>query len=49
MGMAVASLNLLLFVVHTEPIWLYDELVGRIISARAATKRERRAYEEGKS
>ena len=36
-------------VVHTDPA--FDEAagakVGRIISARKATRRERRAYEEG--
>jgi uncharacterized DUF497 family protein len=39
----------IIFVVHTSPG--YDpqsgEEVGRIISARKATKRERRTYEEG--
>lgn len=39
----------IIFVVHTSPE--YDpengETIGRIISARKATKHERRAYEEG--
>ena len=41
--------NVLIFVVHTNPV--YDQKrnleIGRIISARKATKYERRAYEEG--
>lgn len=38
-----------LFVVHTIPIWesSLQEEVGRIISARKATRREREAYEDG--
>ena len=42
--------TVLLFVVHTwpEPIPETGEEIGRIISARKATKHERRAYEEGK-
>jgi uncharacterized DUF497 family protein len=38
-----------LFVVHTEPVEppTAGEPVGRIISARKATPRERRAYEAG--
>jgi uncharacterized DUF497 family protein len=38
-----------LFVVHTEPVEPLGggERVGRIISARKATPRERRAYEAG--
>jgi uncharacterized DUF497 family protein len=41
--------NVVLFVVHTEPQpdRATGELTGRIISARKATSRERRAYEEG--
>jgi uncharacterized protein len=37
-------------VVHTWPVYdsESDENVGRIISARKATKQERRAYEEGR-
>jgi uncharacterized DUF497 family protein len=39
----------LLLVVHTWPEESKDgELVGRIISARKATARERKAYEEGR-
>lgn len=36
-------------VIHTWPVYdpESDEDVGRIISARKATKQERRAYEEG--
>jgi uncharacterized protein len=37
----------LLLVVHTWPEEHADELVSRIISARKATARERKAYEEG--
>ena len=39
----------LLFVVHTWPeaTSVEDEPVGRIVTARKATSRERRAYEEG--
>jgi uncharacterized protein len=37
----------LLLVVHTWPGIKDDEPVGRIISARKATPRERKAYEEG--
>lgn len=38
-----------LFVVHTIPEWdaREDEEIGRIVSARKATARERNAYEEG--
>ena len=41
---------LTVFVVHTVPEFDDDEGddVGRIISARKATPRERRAYEEGR-
>jgi|HubBroStandDraft_1064217.scaffolds.fasta_scaffold00314_22 uncharacterized DUF497 family protein len=41
--------DILLFVVHTWPESENDEgdPVGRIISARRATPRERRAYEDG--
>ncbi|MBA2399262.1 MAG: BrnT family toxin [Bradyrhizobium sp.] len=40
----------LLLVIHTLPEANFedDEPVGRIISARKATARERKAYEEGK-
>lgn len=39
----------IIFVVHTSPKYnpQNGEEVGRIISARKATKHERRAYEEG--
>jgi len=37
----------LLLVVHTWPEEHDDELIGRIISARKATARERKVYEEG--
>ena len=39
----------LLLVIHTWPeaASKSDELIGRIISARKATARERKAYEEG--
>ncbi len=39
----------IVLVVHTWPLYDLesDEEVGRIISARKATKSERRAYEEG--
>lgn len=39
----------IVLVVHTWPLYdsERDEEVGRIISARKATKHERRAYEEG--
>ena len=42
--------NTVLFVVHTWPDIdpLTGDEVGRIISARKATTRERKAYEEGK-
>jgi uncharacterized protein len=37
-----------LFVVHTDPVLRQDgDDEGRIISARRATKHERKAYEEG--
>jgi uncharacterized protein len=41
--------SVLLLVVHSWPEATYegDEPVGRIISARKATARERKAYEEG--
>jgi uncharacterized protein len=40
--------SVLLLIVHTWPAESEDgEQVGRIISARKATARERRAYEEG--
>ena len=40
--------NVVVIVVHTEPEPDHEtgEEVGRIISARKATKHERRAYEE---
>jgi uncharacterized DUF497 family protein len=39
----------IIFVVHTSPEYESEngETIGRIISARKATKYERRAYEEG--
>ena len=37
----------ILFVVHTEPMVLNGKHVGRIISARRATPREKVEYEEG--
>lgn len=43
-GRPVASLPTLLLVVHTEPG--RDDAPGRIISARRATRHERRAYEQ---
>jgi uncharacterized DUF497 family protein len=47
-GRPSAASEVVLFVVHTEPIWQPEgEEVGRIISARKATAHERRAYEEG--
>lgn len=41
--------QVIVLVVHTWPLYDQesDEEVGRIISARKATKSERRAYEEG--
>ena len=42
----VGSLSVLV-VVHTDPVPLNDELVGRVISARPATRQERKRYEEG--
>jgi uncharacterized DUF497 family protein len=39
--------HVVLFVVHTLPDENPDVLVGRIISARKATARERRVYEYG--
>jgi len=41
--------RVIVIVVHTWPLYdpESDEEVGRIISARKATKNERRAYEEG--
>ena len=41
--------NQILMVVHTWPAFDMEtgEEVGRIISARKATRREREAYEEG--
>ena len=40
---------IIIFVVHTSPDYdpQSDEEIGRIISARKATRHERRAYEEG--
>ncbi len=39
--------RIVLFVVHTEPVRQSDgRMVGRIISVRKATRRERKAYEE---
>ena len=44
------SADVVLFVVHTWPeVNETGEEVGRIISARKATRNERRAYEEGTS
>ena len=44
----VGTVNLVtLLVVHTRPDAESDQLTGRIISARRATRVERRAYEEG--
>jgi uncharacterized DUF497 family protein len=37
----------LLLVIHTWPVSDESEPVGRIISARKATARERKAYEKG--
>ena len=41
--------SVVLIVIHTWPevAWGSGEQVGRIISARKATRRERAAYEEG--
>jgi uncharacterized protein len=41
--------RLIVIIVHTWPVYdsESDEEIGRIISARKATKHERRAYEEG--
>jgi uncharacterized DUF497 family protein len=41
--------RVIVLVVHTWPLYdpKRDEEIGRIISARKATKSERRAYEEG--
>lgn len=39
--------DVVLLVVHTSPGLDAGEEVGRIISARKATARERKAYEEG--
>lgn len=47
-GRPSAASELVLFVVHTEPVRQAEgETVGRIISARKATSHERKAYEEG--
>jgi len=47
-GSASAQFEVLLFVVHTWPeADESGEEVGRIISARKATRSERRAYEKG--
>jgi uncharacterized DUF497 family protein len=47
-GKPYADSHVVLFVVHTDPVMQPDgEEEGRIISARRATSRERRAYEEG--
>ena len=46
-GRPVASGYLVLVVIHTLPVLLNGGLAGRIISARAATRPERRRYEEG--
>ena len=43
-GAPFASIPTVLFVVHTE---VDEDGYGRIISARKATPRERKAYEEG--
>ena len=44
----VGTVNLVtLLVVHTRPDPESDQLTGRIISARRATRVERRGYEEG--
>ena len=48
MGRPGAASEVVLFVVHTDPVGRDDgEAVGRIISARKATAHERKAYEEG--
>lgn len=47
LGRPVAALPQLLFVIHTEPVNLHGDWIGRIISARSATPHERRVYEEG--
>ena len=39
--------DVMLFVVHTEPEERDGERVGRIISSRRASSRERKKYEEG--
>lgn len=39
--------SVLLLVIHTLPDGQADQAVGRIISARKATARERKVYEEG--
>ena len=39
--------NVVLLVVHTQPELESGEEIGRIISARKATRHERKAYEEG--
>jgi uncharacterized protein len=47
-GSPSAERNVVLFVVHTRPEEDEEgEEVGRIISARKATRHERRTYEEG--
>jgi hypothetical protein len=47
-GSPMVGYNVVLFVVHTWPeADATGEKVGRIISARKATRHERRAYEEG--
>ena len=46
-GSPSASSDGVLFVVHTWPEAQAGDEVGRIVSARKATRREREAYEEG--
>jgi hypothetical protein len=48
-GKPSADSHVTLFVVHIDPVMQPDgEEEGRIIAARRATARERRAYEEGR-
>ncbi|MFE0754838.1 BrnT family toxin [Inquilinus sp. NPDC058860] len=46
-GMPSSNSSVLLFVVHTGGDELNPDPIGRIISARRAEPRERKAYEEG--
>ena len=39
--------NAVVIVVHTAPINIEGEEIGRIISARVASRSERKAFEEG--